>query len=193
MNDISLDSLVAQTVAYASALRLRGVFLCSCDAALKRALAQALQAAKLLTASLADANLSSDSSLPPHLDRTVDARRNAQDCLVEVLVMSRCAALLSTWSHVSAAVVYFAKNPLPFFMFGEPPPTAPPAALAAVALDAVALDAPDASPPASAPGSALCCNKGSTPCQARTVGGSSRGSWRWPRDRRQRSNGTREA
>ena len=43
------------------------------------------------------------------MDPAVDARRNAQDVLVEALVMARgCGALLSTWSHVSAAVVYFA-------------------------------------------------------------------------------------
>ena len=60
----------------------------------------------LLVATLRDAALPASSELPPHLDAQTDARRNAEDCVVECLVMSRCAGLLCTWSHVSVGAVY---------------------------------------------------------------------------------------
>jgi len=60
------------------------------------------------------------------MDDAIDARQNAEDVVVEALMMARCAGLLSTWSHVSVAVVYFSLADYPFFMFGDTPPPALP-------------------------------------------------------------------
>jgi hypothetical protein len=121
-NDLALEDLLAQIRGYCVALGCSCVFLCSCDRQLKVTLSAKLESGGLRCASLDDAALSSCATLPPHMDDAVDARRNAEDCLVEVLVLSRCAALLSTWSHVSVAAVYFAPDGFRHFMFGEPPP-----------------------------------------------------------------------
>jgi hypothetical protein len=121
-NDLAPDDLLAQIRSYCAALGCSCVFLCSCDGQLKKALSAKLEDEGLRCASLEDAALSSHAALPPHMDDAVDARRNAEDCLVEVLVLSRCAALLSTWSHVSVAAVYFAPDGFRHFMFGEAPP-----------------------------------------------------------------------
>lgn len=121
-NDLALEDLLAQIRGYCIALGCSCVFLCSCDRQLKVSLSAKLEGEGLRCASLDDAALSSCATLPPHMDDAVDARRNAEDCLVEVLVLSRCAALLSTWSHVSVAAVYFAPDGFRHFMFGEPPP-----------------------------------------------------------------------
>ena len=55
-----------------------------------------------------DALLSAESHTPAHKDAALDRRRNARDCLVEVLVMARCRGLISTLSNVSCAAVFFA-------------------------------------------------------------------------------------
>ncbi|CAL1134034.1 unnamed protein product, partial [Cladocopium goreaui] len=45
-----------------------------------------------------------------------------QDVLVEVLLMSRCDALLSTYSNVSVAAIYFSQPGYRFFLFGDTAP-----------------------------------------------------------------------
>jgi hypothetical protein len=54
----------------------------------------------------------------------LDRRRNAHDCLVECLLMARCAALVSTLSNVSVAAVFFAPSGFRHFLFdaSEPEP-----------------------------------------------------------------------
>ena len=55
-----------------------------------------------------DALLSMAPGVASHQDASLDRRRNAQDCLVECLIMARCAGLVSTMSNVSVAAVLFA-------------------------------------------------------------------------------------
>lgn len=124
-NAMAEDAVAAEIRAFAVGLGCGGVFLCSCDAIFKRGVARQLEARGLLVAVLDEATLPASPDRPPHMDASLDARRNAQDCLVEVLVLSRCAALLSTWSHVSVAAVYFAPDGYPHMMFGDLPPTQP--------------------------------------------------------------------
>merc|ERR1712060_232368 len=47
------------------------------------------------------------------------------DVLVEALLMARCGALLSTYSNVSVAAVYFSSPGYRHFMFGDVPPSKP--------------------------------------------------------------------
>ena len=131
-NDIAVASLVEQIAARCANLGCLGAFVCSCDAALKRRLTSLLEAEPygLLTATMADAALPKASERAPHLDHEeTEARRNAEDVLVESLVMSRCGGLLCTWSHVSVGVIYLAAEGFKWFMFGdevEGPAAAPP-------------------------------------------------------------------
>ncbi|CAE8739730.1 unnamed protein product, partial [Polarella glacialis] len=62
---------------------------------------------------------------PSHKDEGLDRRQNAEDVLLEVLLMSGCGALLSTYSNVSVAAIYFAEPGFRFFMFGDSPPCLP--------------------------------------------------------------------
>ena len=83
-----------------------------------------LRAAGVAVAMLQGAPLSKGRNQPSHKDEELDRRANAEDCLVEVLVMSKCDALLCSWSNVSVAVVYFAREGFPWFMFGDRVPEA---------------------------------------------------------------------
>ena len=143
-NRIAPVELTRQIETFCTALGCGGVFLCSCDAQLKRTLSAALTSGGLYCASLAEATLPASSELPPHMDAAIDARRNAEDCLVEVLVMSRCRGLLCTWSHVSVAAVYFSPPGYPFYMFGD----APPATATPMAAPAPVVTQPVATPSA---------------------------------------------
>ena len=125
-NGLPVASVCAGVRAYCSALGCRGVFVCSCDAAFKAEVSAVLAGSGLAVASLEDATLPKDAALPPHMDGSLDVRQNAEDVLVEVLVMARCQALLCTWSHVSVGVVYFSPPGFRWFMFGETPPLAAP-------------------------------------------------------------------
>ena len=119
-NAIEHASLEAQTVAFCAALACGGVLLCTDDAALKRRMKANLSDAGLRVATFS-ALLSAD-DWPSHKDRCLDRRQNAEDCLVEVLLMSRCHALLSTWSNVSVATVYLSPPEYRHYMFGDTPP-----------------------------------------------------------------------
>ncbi|CAE7537191.1 unnamed protein product, partial [Symbiodinium sp. CCMP2456] len=116
-NQWSEKELAMQIRGFCSSLALPCVFLCSDDVSLKGQLARQLGRDGLRVLSF-DALLSSG-GLPSHKDEKLDRRQNAEDVLVEVLIMSRCAALLSTYSNVSVAAVYFSEPGFPFFMFGD--------------------------------------------------------------------------
>ena len=135
-NAVSLDSLVSQSAAFCEALGCSAVLLCSDDEQLKRSVASRLTSLGLQVATH-DALLSTRRNQPSHKDSRLDRRRNAEDCLLEVLLMARCYALLSTWSNVSVAAVYFSPPGYRFFMFGDavPPraPSTPPEARGTVA------------------------------------------------------------
>lgn len=120
-NRLERAELASQVRTFCAALQLPAVFLCTDDADMKRSLRQDLEAAGLRVAAHDEALLS-EGCRPAHKDETLDRRRNAEDVLVEVLLMSRCGALLSTYSNVSVAAVYFSKPGYRHFMFGDAPP-----------------------------------------------------------------------
>eukprot|EP00439_Symbiodinium_sp_Y106_P082853 s4_g22.t1 len=116
-NQWSEKELAMQIRTFCSSLALPCVFLCSDDVSLKGQLARQLGRDGLRVLSF-EALLSSG-GLPSHKDEKLDRRQNAEDVLVEVLIMSRCAALLSTYSNVSVAAIYFSEPGFPFFMFDD--------------------------------------------------------------------------
>ena len=117
--------LEAEVRSFCSSLGCGGVLLCTDDPDLKEQLRERLEAGGLRVASH-DALLSSKKNTPSHKDISLDRRLNAEDVLVEALLMSRCHALLSTWSNVSVAAVYFAPPGYAHFLFGDaPPPRSP--------------------------------------------------------------------
>ena len=122
-NRIGAGSLMAQVRIFCRALRLGGVFLCSDDAVLKATMQTELRAAGVQVATL-EALLTARPNLPSHKpgNGVRDRRRNAEDCCVEALVMSKCDALLSTWSNVSVAAIYWSAPSYRHFMFGDQPP-----------------------------------------------------------------------
>merc|ERR1712060_950416 len=104
-NRIECKELVAQIVAFCNALCCHGVFLCTDDSSMKCSLERELSNVGLKVA--VHAALLSGGNQPSHKDETLDRRQNAKDVLVEALLMARCGALLSTYSNVSVAAVYF--------------------------------------------------------------------------------------
>jgi hypothetical protein len=64
-----------------------------------------------------DSVLSKQPGVGAHQDPSIDRRQNAQDCLVECLIMARCAGLVSTLSNVSVAAVFFARDGYCHFLF----------------------------------------------------------------------------
>jgi len=98
-NAIPRHRIRNKVIAFCAALGCAGAFLCSDDGQLKRLLAADLRSAHLEVATL-DVALSSTGQAA-HLDAELDSRRNAEDVLVEALLMSRCAALISTCNHSS--------------------------------------------------------------------------------------------
>lgn len=139
-NHIGKSSLVAQALAFCTALGCGGIFLCSDDAAYKQAVASALVSVGGVRVATHAALLSSRKK-PSHKDSRLDRRLNAEDCLIETLLMGQhCMALLSTWSNVSVAAVYLSPPGYRHFLFGDAPPrttsaprVAPAAALAVIA------------------------------------------------------------
>ena len=123
-NHLGTRSIVTQAIAFCKAMGLGGVFLCTDDLQCKATVAAELRAAGVAVAMLQGATLSKGRNQPSHKDEELDRRANAEDCLVEVLVMSKCDALLCSWSNVSVAVVYFAREGFPWFMFGDRVPEA---------------------------------------------------------------------
>lgn len=106
---LSLPCLLEQALEAAATLRCAGTFIASDDAALKASLVDEVRRAGLKAASF-EALLSAAPGVGSHQDPKLDRRRNAQDCVVESLIMARCAGLISTLSNVSVATVFFAKD-----------------------------------------------------------------------------------
>lgn len=120
-NDVPEEALVRHISGFCAGLGCSGVLLCSDDGPLKCRLAGAIQSLGLRAAQV-EVPLSL-SALPAHLDPALDARANAEDVLVEVLLMAeRCRSLLSTWSNVSTAAVFFSPPGYSHAMFGDAPP-----------------------------------------------------------------------
>merc|ERR1712039_501756 len=119
-NRICDEDIMRQIQAFCAALGCRGAFICSDDYLLKQMLTTTLPSVGLRVATF-DALLSTD-GIASHKDTRLNRRENARDVLVEALLMSRCGYLLSTWSNVSVATVFFSPPSLEFFMFGDDPP-----------------------------------------------------------------------
>ena len=109
-------TLAEQVLERAAALRCRGVFVASDNAAMKVSLAERLRHAGLLVAMM-DVVLSATPGVAAHKDPLVDRRRNATDCLIEVLMMARCAGIVCTLSNVSVAACFFAPQGFRHFLF----------------------------------------------------------------------------
>jgi len=114
------DSLCRDVVAVAKRDGFGGVVLCTDDATLKPWLETELATRHGLAVASYSAVLSS-TGLPCHKDAALDPYRTAEDVLVEMLIMSQhCDAIISTWSNVSTAVVFFARQEgFAWHMFGD--------------------------------------------------------------------------
>ena len=189
-NRIGNQMIIEQVRSFASALGCTGIFLCTDDVALKAEVAASLRTAGLVVASL-DALLAAKRNAPSHKPGSGvrDRRRNAEDCLVETLVMSRCDALLSTWSNVSVAAVYFSPPGYRHYMFGDDVPQAPAPAsdVLATAPPRSEADARALTPTLSVKTTAWTARTADlVPVAAITAGRSSTGCGEWRR-RRQRT------
>jgi len=119
-NCIERESLVTQICGFCRGLECSGVFVCTDDADLKSDLQHDLRALGVQVA--VHRALLSQGNQPSHKDERLDRRHNATDVLLEALVMSKCSGLLSTYSNVSVAAVYFSQPGYSYFMFGDAPP-----------------------------------------------------------------------
>ena len=113
-----LAAIVAQVLERAAGLRCRGAFVASDDPALKRALEERLAASGLCVASW-EATLSQTPGAAAHKDASIDRHRNAQDCLIEVLLMARMRGLVCTLSNVSTAAIFFARPGYRHYLFTQ--------------------------------------------------------------------------
>jgi hypothetical protein len=111
-------ALAAQVCERAAGLRCSGAFLASDDPDLKAQLGERLRAAGLLVASI-DATLSSTPGAAAHKDPSIDRHANAQDCLVEVLMMAACRGIVCTLSNVSTAAVFFSSPGYRHYLFTQ--------------------------------------------------------------------------
>mmetsp|Transcript_72882 Transcript_72882/g.202177 ORF Transcript_72882/g.202177 Transcript_72882/m.202177 type:complete len:550 (+) Transcript_72882:81-1730(+) len=102
-----------------------GVFLCSDDSALKERIAARIPdlpgpQGTTLAVSTYKAALSNSPGQAAHFDTSVDAYQKAEDVVMEAFLMARgCHALLSTFSNVSASVVYLSPDRYPFATFWD--------------------------------------------------------------------------
>jgi len=114
------EALKQRIFAQCSAWQMDGVFLCSDDADLKEHLRAALTEA-CLAVSIFPATLPTDSSKAVHFDTTIDSYQKAEDVVLETFIMARgCHGLLSTYSNVSASVVYLSHDDYPYCTFWDP-------------------------------------------------------------------------
>eukprot|EP00930_Biecheleria_cincta_P048776 TRINITY_DN34038_c0_g1_i1.p1 TRINITY_DN34038_c0_g1~~TRINITY_DN34038_c0_g1_i1.p1 ORF type:complete len:869 (+),score=144.21 TRINITY_DN34038_c0_g1_i1:38-2644(+) len=99
------------------------VFLCTDDAALKQRLCALLATAcsqAIRTVQVFPADLPSDSKQAAHFDKSLDAYKKAEDVMLEAMLMARgCHGLLSTYSNVSASVVYLSPDGFPYTTFWD--------------------------------------------------------------------------
>lgn len=103
-----------------------GVFLCSDDAGLKKKLEVQLSTS-VRSGGYGFAVSSYPSTLPTiagqaaHFDKSIDHYQKAEDVVFETFLMARaCHGLLSTFSNVSASVVYLSPSTYPYATFWDP-------------------------------------------------------------------------
>ncbi|CAE7498990.1 unnamed protein product [Symbiodinium natans] len=118
--ELSDEGLKQRIIQQCAAWCMDGVLLCTDDASLKQRLTDALEPAGL-SVSTYNSTLPSDNSKAVHFDKTVDAYKKAEDVVMEAFLMARgCHGLLSTYSNVSAAVVYLSHDKYPYTTFWDP-------------------------------------------------------------------------
>jgi hypothetical protein len=110
-------TLVAQIAERAAGLRCGGVLIASDDAQLKAALVEHVRSHAGLQVATFDALLSSTPGMAAHKDPDLERWRNAEDCLVEVLMMAKCAGIVCTLSNVSVAAVFLAPHGYRHYLF----------------------------------------------------------------------------
>lgn len=124
--DLDDEDLLLRIVAQCAAWRCNAVFLCTDDAALKVRLTARLEASLAqggagLLVSTFPATLSAAAGQAAHFDKSLDSYQKAEDVVMEALLMARgCHGLLSTYSNVSAAVVYLSPEGYPYSTFWDP-------------------------------------------------------------------------
>lgn len=111
--------ILERVLAQCRAWSCNAVFLCTDDAALKRTLIGKLEAAGQHVSSYPSA-LPVTTGQAAHFDKSIDAYRKAEDVMIEAMLMARgCHGLLSTFSNVSAVVVYLSPESFRYTTFFE--------------------------------------------------------------------------
>lgn len=118
--ELSDDSLLKRIISQCVAWKMDGVFLCSDDASLKTRLTNSLERYGLLVSTY-DATLPAEASQAVHFDKSLDSYKKAEDVVIETFLMAKgCHGLLSTYSNVSAAVVYLSPDSFQYTTFWDP-------------------------------------------------------------------------
>jgi len=115
-------AIVARIYLQCAVWHCSGVFLCTDDSTLKQNLKLRLAADPVcLAVSTYPSDLPSSEGQAVHFDPSLDSYKKAEDVVSEVMLMAQgCHGLLSTYSNVSAAVVYLSPEGYPFTTFWEP-------------------------------------------------------------------------
>mmetsp|Transcript_119910 Transcript_119910/g.208198 ORF Transcript_119910/g.208198 Transcript_119910/m.208198 type:complete len:521 (-) Transcript_119910:242-1804(-) len=119
------EAIISRIVLQCMVWHMDGVFLCSDDQKLKTRIEEQLSqyasptGAPLACSSYA-ATLTKDAQCT-HMDRSLDGFKKAEDIATEAFLMAKCChGLISTFSNVSAAVVYLSPEGYPYTTFFEP-------------------------------------------------------------------------
>lgn len=117
--DLTEDQILYRVVAQCAAWSCDGVFLCTDDAGLKERLTQRIRATRLMVSTHAS-TLTGKDGIGTHFDETLDKYQKAEDVMLEAYIMAvGCCGLVSTYSNVSAAVVYLSPEGYSFTTFWE--------------------------------------------------------------------------
>lgn len=124
--ELTDEDILLRIIAQCSAWRCNGVFLCTDDPSLKDRLKTQLETGielggPGLSVSIFPSTLSSVAGQGTHFDKSLDSYRTAEDVMFEAMLMARgCHGLLSTFSNVSASVVYLSPTGFPYTSFWDP-------------------------------------------------------------------------
>jgi len=124
--DLTDDELELRIAWQCHAWGCDAVFLCSDDASLKARLSARLtmgvaDGGAALIVQMYPSTLPAASGQAAHFDRSLDDFRKAEDVVLEAFLMARaCSGLLSTYSNVSATVVYLSPEDYPYTTFWDP-------------------------------------------------------------------------
>lgn len=123
---LSDEDLALRIVVQCYAWQCDAVFLCTDDAHLKKRLMHSLSLPVAsggygIKVSAYPATLSCQASQGTHFDKSLDAYKKAEDVMMEAFLMAySCCGLLSTFSNVSASVVYLSPESYPYTTFWDP-------------------------------------------------------------------------